>query len=183
MPPGCIRLRPALATQAVGTRWPAMLALGSTWVDALVEALLRCKEADALGAESGEGHDIDEVERRPRHVIAHHLEVHQLEHRLLLRALHRALELLLDLGDARGDVARLVARVRAHALDHVRRGLLEHRPARHWLSPRRGVDVCLPAPLCPLQNKPRNDLVDVPSSDHSYTVTGAGAALGPQFTK
>ena len=108
-----------------------MLALGSTWVDALVEALLRCKEADALGAESGEGHDIDEVERRPRHVIAHHLEVHQLEHRLLLRALHRALELLLDLGDARGDVARLVARVRAHALDHVRRGLLEHRRARH----------------------------------------------------
>ena len=163
-----------------------MLALGSTWVDALVEALLRCKEADALGAESGEGHDIDEVERRPRHVIAHHLEVHQLEHRLLLRALHRALELLLDLGDARGDVARLVARVRAHALDHVRRGLLEHRPARHWLSPRPGVDVCLPRCAHFRINQgttPGLSFLDVPSSDHSYTVTGAGAALRPQFTK
>jgi hypothetical protein len=90
------------------------------------EALYRRKISDALVRVLLRGHDLEDVERRPSHVMPKHLQVDQLQQRRCLLVHIIALDFLLAFPECGLDVFALLAFVRPQASDELEDILFKH---------------------------------------------------------
>ena len=90
------------------------------------EALHRRKVSNALVRVLLRGHDLEDVEGRPSHVVPKHLQVYQLQQRRCFLVHVIALDLLLAFPECGLDVFALLAFVRPQASDELEDILFEH---------------------------------------------------------